>query len=141
MGTTPSKEDATWSVAKEIIQEGQSLSFFKYRSQKSSQFQIPNLVQVSAKTWLSNGFLILPSNPCSQESHDERDQSLCVPSIVVPNVPNDKPNTKSSKVVHFFMFMSGSAFFGGKILHFFLIDVNNYDFKHIQRIFVWKNWP
>jgi hypothetical protein len=103
--------------------------------------KVPNSeYQILFRGLPKHGFQMVPKTPsnpcssipdCSQESYDERDQSLCVPSIFVPNVPNDKPNTKSSKVVHFFMFTSGSAFFGARFCIFFN-DVNNMISTHTK---------
>jgi hypothetical protein len=118
-------------VAKKIIQEGQSLCVFKCRSQKSSQLRdLPK-----------HGFQMVPNTPsnpwsaisdCSQETYDERDQSLCVPSIVVPNVPNDKPNTKRFKSGPLFHVHEWQCFFWGEILHFFFNDVNNMISTHTK---------
>jgi hypothetical protein len=87
--------------AKKIIKEGQNLSFFKYRSQK--KFPIQN-TQILYKGLPKDGFQMVPNTPSNP---------------LFPTFPMTNPTQKSSKVVHFFMFMSGSAFFGARFCIFF----------------------
>jgi hypothetical protein len=58
--------------------------------------------------------------------------------LLFPTFPITNPTQKGSKVVHFFMFTSGSAFFWGEILHFVFNDVNNMTSTHTKDFCVKK---
>jgi hypothetical protein len=95
MGTTPSKEETPHDVLpRKSFKRAKVCLSSRIVPKKSSQFQIPNLVQVSAKTWLSNGSL--PTHVPKKVMMKETKVYVFLP-LLFPTFPMTNPTQKVQK--------------------------------------------